>query len=177
MLTCPKHPKYKGLTPTKRNCDVCKALYNEVQKSSKEYGKYHSITTPHLKCGIVHLMSELSCVMLYGPQPPFFWRKKTPSHPAAKKYFTKVFTNLKSWLKKNKDILRPTEVVLYNIYFKEFQKTQLKNKHYVETETPIKKPKKIYNCELKITDDNPNSKWSAIKKLDKKIKTNGKEKS
>jgi len=101
---CPKHPSYKGLSETKRDCEHCRLIYKQsLDLTKNRYGKFPSLTTPDQFYGINHIMAEISCLMLYGKQPPYFWRKDSQSLSAVKSHYSKIFMGCKQWNKKTYD--------------------------------------------------------------------------
>lgn len=95
-MNCDKHPKYRGIKPTKRDCSACKAIYQRRQEKERAKGGLHaSITTPGQFYGVGHILAEISCTMLYGKQPPYFWRKDSSSHPKVKKHYKNILMGTK----------------------------------------------------------------------------------
>ncbi len=90
-MKCEKHPRYLGMKPTKRDCSACKAIFKKRQETERSKGGLHpSITTPGQVFGINHILAEISCTMLYGKQPPYFWRKDSSSTKEAKEHYKKI---------------------------------------------------------------------------------------
>lgn len=98
---CPKHPNYKGMRKTKRDCQACKNIYETAQKAKvKNLGLFPSLTTPGQRFTVEHIIAEMSCIMLYGKQPPYFWRKEAQVPNSIKEHYKKVFFGAKNWGKK-----------------------------------------------------------------------------
>jgi hypothetical protein len=125
IISCPVHKNYKGLTPTKRNCENCNRIYEAVQAVTNKYGKYKSISTPNLKCGLAHLLAELCCTMLYGQQPAYFWRESSTATKKSRAYFHEITKKVKGWQKQEPELLKPLSKILYFLYFREYQKQQI----------------------------------------------------
>lgn len=90
-MKCDKHPKYMGMKPTKRDCDTCRAIFKKRQETERSKGGLHaSLTTNGEMFGINHILAEMSCIMLYGKQPPYFWRKDSPAHKKVKDHYKKI---------------------------------------------------------------------------------------
>lgn len=120
-MNCSKHPNYKGYHKPKRNCPECLALWRQIQRELWKYGKkYQSITTPGFKCTIEHLFAEISCVMLYGKLPKFFWRKGNAT-PEIQKQYKQALLYMQR-IKKYKNLFSSLEIVLNAIYVKPFKK-------------------------------------------------------
>jgi len=101
-MNCDKHPKYRGIKPTKRDCDACKAIYQKRQEKERAKGGLHaSITTPGQLFGVGHILAEMSCTMLYGKQPPYFWRKDSSAHPKVKAHYKSILMAAKKMKFKN----------------------------------------------------------------------------
>jgi hypothetical protein len=95
-MNCDKHPNYRGIKKTKRDCDGCKAIFQRRQEKERAKGGLHpSITTPGQLFGINHLLAEISCTMLFGKQPPYFWRKDSASHPKVKSHYKTILMGTK----------------------------------------------------------------------------------
>lgn len=125
-MKCSKHPKYSGYKKPKRECSQCLKVWKTKQK---EIGnKYNSITTPGFTCGIVHLMCEISTVMIYGKQPGGFWRKNAPVKKEIKDHYQKIFKMLNRWKKNDRDVFKDIETVLYHIFIKPNDKVKNKIK-------------------------------------------------
>ena len=118
-MQCSTHPNYKGTKyPGKRNqnCPDCQKLYKAVQDSQDRWNPYRSISTPNFKCDMVHLLAELSTIMLYGQQPNLFWRKDTPANNKAKEHFSKTYNQLKSWMQRSPATFTGFKTILYQIF-------------------------------------------------------------
>lgn len=125
-MKCEKHPTYSGYKKPKRDCAKCLKVWKTKQK---EIGnKYSSITTPGFNCGIVHLLCEISTVMVYGKQPGGFWRKNTPVKKEIKQHYQKMFRLLSGWRKRDKSVFQDIETVLYHIFIKPNDKAKNKIK-------------------------------------------------
>ena len=95
-MKCEKHPSYKGVKPTKRDCVVCKAIFKKRQETERAKGGLHaSLTTPGQLFGINHILAEMSCIMLYGKQPAYFWRKDSTTHKDIKKHYKTILLGTK----------------------------------------------------------------------------------
>ena len=115
-MQCSKHPNFKGIRKPKRDCPECLeiwSLYNDLQ--IREGKKYRSITTGD-PCGIVHLLTELSVSMLYGPQPEYFWRKNTKVDDEIKNTYKKTYKQLELWRQKSPSQFKAIEIVLFNTF-------------------------------------------------------------
>jgi hypothetical protein len=134
MQRCPIHKQYQGIRYPKRKCSNCIKLYHEVQSKSNEYGKYVSITTPDLKCGLGHLLAEISTVMLYGPQPRFFWWRNILANPTAKKHFQKIKTQIGFWMKRDQGQFKDTEKILWTIFNQYWKGFKFNENTYVVVE-------------------------------------------
>lgn len=117
-MRCSKHPNYKGYKKTKRACAECDKVYQYMQKKLGKYRRYSSLTTKDLKCDIVHLLSEMSCLMLFGPLPPYFWRKGSNVPQKVKKHFGKTFKNLLVWRKNKPDMFDALKIILNVVYIR-----------------------------------------------------------
>jgi len=95
-MKCDKHPSYKGIKKTKRDCPGCDAIYKRRQETERAKGGLHpSLTTPGQSFGINHILAEMSCLMLYGKLPPLFWRKDADVHPEIKKHYKTILMGTK----------------------------------------------------------------------------------
>lgn len=131
MLMCKDHPNYKGTTWKKNRCPTCDKIFKEIKSQSCKYGEYYSITTPDFKCGLIHLLAEISCVMLYGKLPPFFWRVGGDGTQVIRKHFYTLFSMLKAWQNRNPNALTEIRKILY-ITFGQYQIRKLANERREE---------------------------------------------
>jgi len=110
---CKKHPNYKGIRYPSSGCQNCMKIYNSV---NKETPTCVSLTTPGFHCGLAHFLAEASTIMLYGPQPPLFWRKNVEANPEAKKHYKKTWMALSEWSKKDKSLFSKLETIMWSIF-------------------------------------------------------------
>lgn len=97
---CPKHKNYKGLNPTKRDCDHCRAIYERIQDRRKDNKPYRSIVSPGERVSCFQMLSELSCYQVYGQLPPGFWRKGSGVKQEIRDHYNKTYRYLMSWRKR-----------------------------------------------------------------------------
>jgi hypothetical protein len=130
-MQCPVHPNYKGKSNTKRDCDHCKAIRTSVLKKAKERknkgkGQQMSLTTPGFRCGLNHVLAEMGTIMLYGPQPKFFWRQGVVADNRAKEHFQKSITMLVGFSQRDnptrggKGIMQEIRGVLWLVFGRDF---------------------------------------------------------
>jgi len=100
-MICPKHKTYKGRRKKKTRCETCDSIYKELQKKTNSFKPYKSFSTPGMSCSLYQLIAEISCVQLFGPQPPHFWYKDSPARPRVKKHYQKIFKGVMMWDKKH----------------------------------------------------------------------------
>ena len=97
-MKCSKHPTYKGIKRTKRDCKTCNAIFSKRQEVERAKGGLHqSITTPGQIFGVPHILAEISCTMIYGKQPPYFWRKDSTAHKQVKDHYKQILMGVKKW--------------------------------------------------------------------------------
>ena len=163
---CPKHKNYRGLSKSKRNCPHCDKIYETVNKESIKYGKYRSISTPGLKCGVIHALAEWFTLMLHGDQPPYFWRKGTKADPKAKKYFSKIYGYLEVWHKQRPDMVKSIDTLMYNAYFKDY-KRQLAHSlcRAIPQAQDDEQNKVVYDGEFDVDEPEQVSRFSKLKEL------------
>jgi len=172
-MKCPHHPTYQGYKKTKRDCPICQKIWKETQ--GRIGHKYHSITTPKFKCGTMHLLSELSCVMIFGNLPPYFWRKDTPVSSDIKKHYQTTYKQLQQWYNHNNNIFKDFEVIIYNIFVKPNDKQKQNTQKILSDITKIEMPK-VTSVEKEqdyfevSSQGSPINKISAHKKLKQEIK-------
>jgi hypothetical protein len=95
-MKCEKHPNYKGVKPTKRDCVVCKAIFQKRRETERAKGGLHaSLTTPGQLFGINHILAEMSCIMIYGRQPAYFWRKDSETPREIKQHYKTILLGTK----------------------------------------------------------------------------------
>lgn len=144
-MNCDKHKTYKGIRYPTNGCQNCLNLYKDIHSKSTKYGRYVSISTPDFKCNIIHLISELSSIMLYGPQQRFFWK----TNCEAAKHFQKTLKMLKSWQFRNNNLFSNTEQILWHSFVKHwkgFFRTQTIDIDEIEKkETPCADPAVMFN--------------------------------
>lgn len=120
-MRCTKHKTYKGIKPTKRDCPDCKRLYKQVQAKFREElsptAPYRSITTRDKRVSLPAILAEISCLMLFGRQPPYFWRKKGP----VARHYDKILREIKHWQKRNKAQFKGIHAIFYHTYTKYYQ--------------------------------------------------------
>jgi hypothetical protein len=103
-MKCQKHPTYKGIKKTKRDCKTCLAIFKKRQEVERAKGGLHaSVTTPGQSFGVPHILAEISCTMIYGKQPPFFWRKDSGAHKDVKDHYKSILMGVKKWKFKKYD--------------------------------------------------------------------------
>ena len=141
-MQCPKHPRYKGKTDTKRDCEHCKAIRAGVLKKAKERrnqgrGQQMSLTTPGFRCGLLHVLAEMGTIMLYGPQPKFFWRQEVNANPKAKEHFKNMITMLVGYQKRDqssgKNLLQEVRGLLWLVFGRDYanmKAEELRNEKY-----------------------------------------------
>lgn len=144
-LTCPQHPKYKGLSDTKRDCDHCRRIRQAVlaakrKKSNQGRGEQMSISTHGYRCGMVHLLAEIGTLMMFGPQPRFFWRKDSGSRSDVREYFQRKIKEMIGWQKRTPGVFREIAGLIWRVWGCEFQKRKaaevlsvVEETHVVET--------------------------------------------
>jgi len=99
---CEKHPNYKGIKPTKRDCSGCKAIFSRRQELERaKGGLFPSLTTQGQYFGVPHILAEMSCIMIFGNLPPYFWRKNVAVNPKIKSHYKTVMMGAKKWKFKN----------------------------------------------------------------------------
>jgi len=128
-MQCPKHPSYKGIRKPKRDCPTCLELYKSIQKEANKYHKFISITTPGFKCGIEHLMAELSCIMLFGQQPPFFWRKNTIIPQKIKEQYKSILLYIQSLKSYDFDKYKALDNILYHVFILPYKRLLAKRQN------------------------------------------------
>lgn len=172
MTPCSKHKSYTGKQYPKRECKKCLAIYAHIScKTDSEYGKYFSLTTPHYRCNIFHLLAEISTIMLLGKQPPLFWARTTSCDPKAKKHFLKTKDQLWQWNSRDKERFKQFEEVMYNIFTKHFR-----TKEYLASLEPAIKVKVKKEEKKEIISTDIFSGGNAATKLWKEILDGEKEK-
>lgn len=120
-MSCSKHPNYKGYRKPKRDCPECIEIWRQLQRELWKKGKkYTSITTPGFKCDLSHLFAEISCVMLYGKLPYYFWRKGNSPNEVRKQYQTVLIYIRK--LEHHSSLLSAMEIILNAIYIRPFKR-------------------------------------------------------
>jgi hypothetical protein len=112
-MKCKKHPNYKGIRWPKTQCQSCINIY---KKNNAGRPTAISPTTPGFKCSPSHLFAELGAIMLFGLQPPLFWRKNTVASQEAKTHYKKVYMALESWRKKDQGFFKEVEAVLWQVF-------------------------------------------------------------
>lgn len=132
MNICNDHPKYKGIRKPK-SCKKCLEIYNEINKKQGEYGKYRSLSNQGMSCGLPHLLSELSVYMIYGRQPEFFWRKNSIAEAKVRDQYKKAYTLIQIEMKRNPDLFRDIDRLLYLIYG-QFQRSNIIKESFVVEE-------------------------------------------
>lgn len=142
-MKCPQHPNYKGVKYPKRNCRYCEAVYKSNQ-SANPYKKYNSLSTPEFKCGLCHLLAEISTLMIYGPQPKFFWRKGAKAKKQAYNHYVKVINATQTMCKKNKDFEKNARNIFYLI-FEQYNKSIVANRNRDSDEIAEKQIDNIKN--------------------------------
>jgi len=135
-MHCPDHPKYKGNNEIKRlaTCEGCHRVRQAFiagieERKNKGKGGQFSITSPGFRCGIAHLFAELGCVMLFGQQPPFFWRVGTQADPRAREHYRKTFSYLSKVFNGDKDLYKQVSGLLWKIWETDFHKIHRENEH------------------------------------------------
>lgn len=158
MNHCPKHPKYKGDRVIKRleKCEGCRAvreawLAGLKKRKNKGKGGQFSITSPNFRCGIVHLMAEVGTVILFGPQPAFFWRKGVQADPRAKKHYGKIYSLLQNKFAREPDVAKTLSNILWLAWENDWHKISRDKEHQLSIElekssekTEEKVPDKTY---------------------------------
>ena len=124
-MNCPKHKFYKGIKYPSSGCPTCLSIYNLVQETLKSQKKFKSLTSP-MDCGLLHILAEMSVIMLYGPQKEFFWRKVSSSPEEVKEHYKKVYQGMVQWQKNNSQLFEGVDFLLYKIY-KEYEKRNIAN--------------------------------------------------
>lgn len=135
-MHCPDHPTYKGDRKIKRieKCEGCKKareawLLGVKKRKNHGYGGQFSITTPNFRCSIAHLLSELGTIVIYGKQPPFFWRKETKSSEVVKKYFSKTFNLINTQFSKQPEMYRFVKQALWFVWEKNYHLIKREEEH------------------------------------------------
>lgn len=175
-MRCNKHKNYKGIKApsAKRNCPECQKLYEEVNKAA---AKYYSLTTPNFYCSIIHILAECMTLMLFGKQPPFFWRKDTFASFPAKKFFQNTFTYLSAQKKNHPEQIKTIEYVFSVLAYAEKRKIEAQKIYDKETlndiivqqkESAKTKPRIDVIESFLATNKSTKSKWSLLSKLEKK---------
>lgn len=100
---CPKHPNYKGIRETKRDCKRCAIIYKNKSNSIDKIGKFPSLTTPNKRYSIHHILAEMSCIMIFGKLPPYFWNKNSKCSIKIKNHYKKILMGSIKWSKKSYD--------------------------------------------------------------------------
>lgn len=117
-MRCDKHKTYKGLKTTKRDCPECRKLYKIVQKRIREElnpsAPYQSITTPDKRVSLPAILAEVSCLMLYGRQPRYFWRNKG----TVASHYTKVLREMLRWKSNKPEYFSTMHAIFYHTYTK-----------------------------------------------------------
>ena len=126
-MHCPDHPKYKGKCQIKRlaTCEGCRKVRETYLLQIKERKKdkqpqQYSITTPGHRCGMAHLIAEIGTVILYGPQPAYFWRKETAADPRAKKHFTDKIKLLNFRFMKDQDLYNQVKGLMWLVWERDY---------------------------------------------------------
>lgn len=121
-LQCEKHKKYQGLRETDRDCPGCQKLYRTVQRTIRETFNpsqpYQSLTTRGKRFGMLGFLAELSCVMLYSPLPPYFWKR---NNKAARHFKTEIL-KLQKWKQRDGRVFESIHAVLYHTYTQYFER-------------------------------------------------------
>ena len=167
-MKCTKHPRYKGASEPRSDCEICSNIYKVIaEELLKEGKKYKSITTPTFSCGLLHLLAEVSTVMLYGKQPQYFWRKKTVSDPIAKKHYVQTITRMQKWYQSKPNFFKDTNTLLFYIFTKPYNRLMYKKLSYTKEKIDTnqkEKPKKVIENIVTPVKNKPN-RISAIKNL------------
>lgn len=135
-MHCATHPKYKGDNEIKRlaTCGGCRKVRlayvaGMQERKNKGKGGQFSITSPGFRCGIAHLLSELGCVILFGQQPPFFWRAGVRADPRAKEHYKKTLSYINGVLNRDKDLYKQISGILWKIWEADFHKIHRESEH------------------------------------------------
>ncbi len=148
-MFCPDHPKYKGIMEPqgkKKDCETCWSIYKVIAEKTKTY---RSITTPEFPCGLSHIITECGTIMLFGPQPPYFWRKDSEAPEYVKKYFSQTFVMLQKAYKKNKDDFAQLRKWFFIIYQTKKREMVFEDLQYQDMpETKIKTEPKLANEQI-----------------------------
>lgn len=128
-MHCETHPAYKGDREIKRleKCEGCRKvrqawLAGFEKRKNKGKGSQFSITTPGFRCGIIHLMAEVGTILLYGKQPPFFWRKNTKADPRAKAHYSKIYNLLNIRFQSDPSLPKALSQILWLVWENDFHK-------------------------------------------------------
>lgn len=125
-MRCEKHPNYKGKKPTKRDCPTCKALREKVletkNKGKKDFFQdFISLTTPGLKVSSFHILAEVSCLMLFGKLPPYFWRQGTNCSQKIRDHYKQKMSYLFRQRKIRGDVIRELDSLLWLTWAKDLE--------------------------------------------------------
>ena len=131
-MNCTTHKRYKGIRYPKNKCPDCLKVYQFVQNKASEYGKYVSLTTENMKCGLSHLLAEIATTMLYGKQPELFWLQKSEVGQNIKKFFNETKKSLGFWMKSNPAKFKDTEDILWSIFVKYWKGIKFKENNFKE---------------------------------------------
>ena len=148
-MRCNKHPNYKGLRPTKRDCKTCKALREKVlQVKKKSFDDFESLTTPGFRTSSFHILAEVSCIMLFGKLPPYFWRKSTKCSQKIKDHYQKKMSYLFNEKKRRPEDIKQLCSLLWLVWAKDLVKKNAENIRDQEIVEDIKEKENIDRAEI-----------------------------
>jgi hypothetical protein len=165
-MNCDKHKAYKGTRKPKYQCKICEEIYRIRQKAKNEEAKFHSITTPQFGCGLIHVLAEIFCLMLFGQLPPYFWRKSSGSNSQIVKTYGSIYAELSYWYKKDTKVFNEFYKLFHLIYDKRRLKMNVDS--IVENHSIEKQEKPKRKVVIDILSENTKqkvSKWKALKGL------------
>jgi hypothetical protein len=140
VMQCSKHKTYKGLKKTKRNCPNCIKLYKTVQHQIRNNfdpkRPFKSITTFGKRFGSTMMLAELSCVMLYGIQPEYFWQRDTK----IAQHFKLVLKKIMAWKRRDPNFFKNIDIILFHIYTQYFKEqiAQQTSSNLIPTDQVVK---------------------------------------
>lgn len=159
-MKCSKHPSYSGTRWKKQRCPECDALYKEINTQSSKYGKYVSLTTPSYKCTIIHLLSEISCLMLFGRLPQFFWLKASSCPRNIRDYFWTTSRTLNSIKQRKPEMIKSIENILYITFVQKYKQSLSEKATAPEQQEALEH--KQHSVDINIKEKDGINKWRLI---------------
>jgi hypothetical protein len=74
-----------------------------------------------MRCGLIHLLSEVVCLMMFGQLPPYFWRKNTPVEQRVKEHYKKTRTRLYHWQQTGDTRYTAMRDMLFHLFVKPYE--------------------------------------------------------